>query len=135
MKKEIEDKDEMIKVKELKIKEHENTIFNKNKELEKLLDEIKKIKSIIPFEILPGEKIMSIIFKSDDQNIFNSVLCKSTDQFTRIKNIIYDKYPEYKESENHFLFNGEKINENKTLEDNKIKDGSLITIYSNYDLK
>ena len=139
LEKELEDKDEIIKMQQLKIKDHENTIketkINNNKELEKLLDEIKKIKSIIPFDILPGEKIMSIIFKSDDQNILYSVVCKNTDQFTRIKYIIYDKYPEYKESENHFLFNGEKINENKTLEDNKIKDGSLITIYSNYDLK
>ena len=133
MKKQLHDKDEIIKKQELKIKDHENTIFNKNKELEKLLDEIKTIKSIIPFEILPGEKIMSIIFKSDDQNIFNSILCKSTDQFTRIKNIIYEKYPEYKENENYFLFNGEKINEDETLEKNKIKDGSIITIYSRYN--
>ena len=138
LKKELEDKDEIIKMQELKIKEYEITIketkINYNKKIEKLLDEIKKIKSIIPFDILPGDKIISIIFKSDDQNILYSVVCKSTDQFTRIKDIIYDKYPEYKESENDFLFKGEKINENKTLEDNKIKDGSIITIYSN-DLK
>ena len=70
MKKELEDKDEIIKKQELKIKEHENIIeeiiINTNKELEKLMDEKEKIKSIIPFEILPEEKIMSIIFKSDD---------------------------------------------------------------------
>ena len=62
-----------------------------------------------------------------------SVLCKSKDKFIRLKNIIYDKYPEYKEYENYFLFNEKKINENETLEENKIKDGSIITIYSNYD--
>ena len=111
----------------------ENTIFNKNKELEKLLDEIKKIKSNIPFEILPGEKIMSIIFKSDDQNILYSVLCKNTDKFERLENIIYDKYPEYKKYEKYFLFKGEKINEIKTLEENKINDGSILTICCNYD--
>jgi len=137
LKKELEDKDKIIKKQNIKIKELENTIketkINNNKDIEKLLDEIKKIKSIIPFDILPGEKIMSIIFKSDDQNILYSVVCKSTDKMIRLKNIIYDKYPEYKEYENDFLFKGEKINENKTLEDNKIKDGSIITIYNNYN--
>ena len=137
MKKQLNDKDEIIKNQELKIKEHENTIenarINNNKELEKLMDEIKKIKSIIPFEILPEEKIMAIIFQSDDQNILHSVLCKNTDQFKRIKDIIYDKYPEYKENENYFLFNGKKINENETLEENKIIDGSIITIFCHYN--
>ena len=46
---------------------------------------------------------------------------------------MYDKYPRYKERENIFLFNGEKIKENETLEENRIKDGGIITIYSNYD--
>ena len=137
LKKELEDKDKIIKMLILKIKEHENTIketkINKNKELEKLLDEIKKIKSTIPFDILPGEKIMSIIFQSDDEKILYSILCKNSDKFIRLKNIIYDKYPQYKEYENYFLFNEKKINENKTLEENKIKDGSIITIYNNYN--
>ena len=137
LKKELEDKDKIIKMHELKIKEYENTIketkINKNKEIEKLLDEIKKIKSTIPFDILPGEKIMSIIFKSDDENILYSILCKKSDKFIGLKNIIYDKYPQYKEYENSFLFNKRKINENETLEENKIKDGSIITIYNNYN--
>jgi len=139
LKKELHDKDEIINKQQLKIKEQENSIkdikINNNKDLDKLMEEIKKIKSIIPFEIFPGDKIMSIIFKSDDQNILYSVLCKYTDKFKRFQNIIYDKYPEYKDYENYFLFNGKKINENETLEENKINDGSIITMYSNYDLK
>ena len=135
LKKNLEDKDKNIKIKELKIKELENIIEetknNNKKELEKLMDEIKKIRSIIPFDIIPGEKIMSIIFKSDDQNILISMLCKNTHKFSRLKEIIFDKYPEYKEYENNFLFNGKKINENETLEKNKIEDGSIITLYNN----
>jgi len=137
LKKELNNKNEIINQQQLKIKEQESTIeyikINNNREMNKLKDKIGKIKSIIPFEIFPGEKIMPIIFKSDDQNILYSVLCKNTDKFTRLKSIIYDNYPEYKEYENYFLFNGEKINELKTLDENKIKDGSIITIYSKYD--
>ena len=137
LKKELHDKNEITNRQQFKIKEQENTIedikINNNREKNKLIDKIGKIKSIIPFEILPGEKIMSIIFKSDDENILYSVLCKNSDKFTRLKSIVYDKYPEFKENENYFLFNGEKINELKTLDENKIKDGSIITIYSKYD--
>ena len=137
LKKELYNKDKIIKKQNIKIKEQKNSlndIVNNNRKQNKdLLDEIEKIKSIIPFDILPGEKIMSIIFKSDDENILYSILCKNSDKFTRLKNIIYDKYPEYKEYENYFLFNEEKINENKTLEENKIKEGSIITIFRNND--
>ena len=137
LKKELYDKDKIIKKQNIKIKEQKKTlndIINNNKKQNKdSLEKLEKIKSIIPFDILPGEKIMSIIFKSIDENILYSVLCKNADKFTRLKNIIYDKFPEYKEYENYFLFNEEKINEAKTLEENKIKDGSIITIFSNYD--
>ena len=133
LKKELIEKDKIIQKQNTIIKRMKYIINNNKKQNKDLLDEIKKIKSIIPFDILPGENIMSIIFKSDDENIISSVLCKSTDKFIRLKNIIYNKYPEYKEYENYFLFNEKKINENETLEENKIKDGSIITIYSNYD--
>ena len=133
LKKELHDKNEIINKLQLKIKEQENIIEDINREMNELLDKIGKIKSIIPYEILPREKIMSIIFKSDDEKILYSVLCKNSDKFTRLTSIIYDKYPQYKEYENYFLFNGEKINELKTLDENKNKDGSIITIYSKYD--
>ena len=64
------------------------TIIKYNiKQNKDLLDEIEKIKSIIPSDILPGEKIISIIIKSDDENILYSVLYKSVDKFTRLKKI------------------------------------------------
>ena len=134
LKKELHDKDKIIKKQKAKIKEQINTInelkTNKNK-FNKLVGEIKDLISVIPFDVWPGEKIISIIFKSVEENILYPVLCQRSDKFTRLKNIIYDKYPEYKEYENYFLFNGEKINENETLKENKINDGSIIIIYSN----
>ena len=137
LKNELHDKDKIIKKQNIIIKHLKNSlnymVNNNKKENKKFYDEKGMIKSIIQFEILPEEKTISIIFRSYDENILYSILCKNTDKFKKLKNIIYDKYPEYNDYENYFLFNGEKINENKTLNENKIKDGSIITIYSNYD--
>ena len=133
MKKQLQDKDKIIKKQAIAIKRQKNFLNNNIKQNKDLLDEKENIKSIIPFDILPGEKILSIIFKSDDENILYSVLCKNSDKFIKLKNIIYDKYPEYKKHENYFIFNEKKINDNETLEENNIKNGSIIIIYSNYE--
>ena len=45
--------------------------------------------------------------------------------------MIYAKYPRYAEEENYFIVNGNKINRNKTLEQNKIKNNDVITLMLN----
>ena len=76
---------------------------------------------------------MTIIIISNDKKIHYSFLCKNTDKFTRIEKLIYEKYPEYKKTENYFFVNGNKINKNETLEENKIKNSDIITIIDNGD--
>ena len=45
--------------------------------------------------------------------------------------MLYDKYPKYLESENYFLVNAKKINKQKTLEQNKIKNNDVLTLQIN----
>ena len=52
---------------------------------------------------------MPIIFQSIDFKINYSIICKNTDRFNMIENILYDKYPEYIEYENYFTIDGIKI--------------------------
>ena len=81
------------------------------------------------FKIGENEKLIRIIFQSTDQKIIDYVLiCKNTDIFANIEQILYNKYPEYKDSENYFTSNGIKINKNRTLEDNKIKTNDIILL-------
>ena len=94
---------------------------NYNKKLEKL-------KSIFPFKISEYDKIISIIFITSDQNIHYSMICKSTEMFIELEKRLFIKYPEYKETKNNYYAKGHKINVNKTLEDNKIKDNEIIFI-------
>ena len=81
-----------------------------------------------PFELLPGEKMMSVIFNSTKQDINYSVICKNTDLFVNIELKLYKEYPQYKENENFFTVDGNKINKYINLEQNHIKDNDIILL-------
>ena len=116
-----------------------NENYNKDKIIE-LFEEIRlkdkeiralqEQKSRFPFELLEGEKIMSIIINSEDENIQYSIICKSKDIFNKIEDIFYGKYPQYRNTKeaNFFILNGKKIDGYKTLEENKIENHSTIIL-------
>ena len=90
------------------------------------------MKSRFPFELLENEKLMTVIIMSGDQKIHYSIICKNTEKFTTIEHKLYEKYPEYLELENYFLINGNKVNKYKSLDENKIKNSDIISMF-NYD--
>ena len=100
------------------------------KKLEIKNNEIKELKSRIGFDLKEGEKLMPIIFISADQQIHYALICKNKDKFSRIEELLYEKYPEYKERENYFLHNGNKIKRFGTLKENGIFNNSIIIINS-----
>jgi len=71
---------------------------------------------------------MSIIIKSEDNKIIVPIICKSSFKFIKIEEKFYDMFSEYAEKENNFTFNGTKLNKNKTLEENGIKDKDIIIV-------
>ena len=71
---------------------------------------------------------INIKFSSVDQRIHYFITCKEDDMFYAIEEKLYEKYPEYIESENYFMVNGNKINKMKTLLQNKIKNGDMIVL-------
>ena len=101
-----------------------NNNFQVNR-ISELEDEIKQLKT---YFLSPEDKLISIKLISIDQNVNFSTVAKVNDSFRKIEDIVYKKYPEYKEYENYFLVNGRKINKNKTLEENKIKDKDVLTL-------
>ena len=76
---------------------------------------------------------MPIIFQSINESINYAFICKNTDRFNNIENMLYDKYPEYLDTENYFTVNGIKINKSRTMEQNKIKYSDII-ILNIYDI-
>lgn len=77
------------------------------------------------------QNLISINFISQDESIFYSIICKNTEKFLKIEELLYDAFPELDEIELEFFINGAKIRRNKTLLDNKIKDNSIIIIKQN----
>ena len=115
-------------ISEQKLNQLGNNSNNNNNEIKKILelkDQINQLKSYI---LSPGEKLISIKFVSCDQNINFSSYVKVNDNFTKIENILYNNYPNYREIENYFIANGKKINKYKTIEQNGIKDNDIITL-------
>ena len=118
------------------INESNEKLLNLNNYISKekynqLLEEINikdKILSNYPIKLLEGEKLMSVIFVSVDQKIHYSVICKNTDKFNIIENMLYEEYPEYMETENYFMVNGNKVNKYKSLKLNKIKNHDIIVL-------
>ena len=109
--------------------EIKNSIYESIFEKEKEIKELKSKLSRYPLLLNDGEKIMSLIFTSADQVIHHSVICKNTELFSNVENRLYDEgFSEYKEYENFFTFNGLKINKNKTLEENNIKNSDVIIL-------
>ena len=105
-----------------------NKIIKLMEELKEKGNELNELKKRYPVELLPGEKLLSVIFISSDQTIHYSIICKNTDKFFKLEDLLYEEYPEYSDSKNIFLFKGNKINEYKSLEYNKIKNGDIITL-------
>lgn len=98
--------------------------------LENKEKELKEFKSKLPFELNKDEKIMNVIIKSSDQQILFPIICKNTDLFTRLESELYkvEEYKNYKEDDNYFLINGNKINKYNTLEQNGIKNNDIIIL-------
>jgi predicted RNase H-like nuclease (RuvC/YqgF family) len=125
-----------IKILENKFKNSNNIDSNNDKEeiitlykkIQSKDDEIKELKLKMPYILENNEKLMTIIFISLDQKIHYSFICKNTDKFNKIENLLYERYPEYLESENYFTFNGNKINKYKTIEENKINNSDIIVL-------
>jgi len=114
-----------------KIKELEN-ISNKNLEINNIIELENEIKLFRKYNnFTEGEKLISIKFGSEEQDIDYSIIIKNTELFSKIEAMLYNKYPKYIETENYFLVGGNKINRHKTLENNNIKNNDIITLYIN----
>ena len=141
-----------IKELELKIKEkdiiiNEEKIKNENlnkriKELESISNNNLQNSNIIELEneiklfrkycnFSEGEKLISIKFISSAQDIDYPIITKNTKMFIELEPMIYKKYPKYMETNNYFLVGGNRINRNKTIEQNNIKNNDIITLIIN----
>ena len=72
--------------------------------------------------------VISINFISQDYNINYNMPCQTSTLFSECKEKLLKEYPMYNNKNIYFISGGDKIEENKTMEENKIKSGNVILI-------
>ena len=72
---------------------------------------------------------MSVNFISMDQQVHYSIPCIDTDTFAEVEEKLYKKFPEYRETNNSFLANGNAVLRFKTIGQNNIGDGLPVTMF------
>ena len=65
--------------------------------------------------------MMTIKFISMDQKLNFSIPCSDTNTFAEVEEELYKQFPEYRETNNQFVSNGQLILRFKTLMQNKLK--------------
>ena len=104
------------------------SLFEKDKTIKELNEKLSRY----PFQLNFGEKLISLIFILPEQ-VYVPIICKSTDKFFKLEEILYEKYEKYKNTENYFIVNGKRINRFLDLDANSIKDGNIIQLLQLYN--
>ena len=102
------------------IKDLNNTINKLQQDNNDLIKEFEK------------EKLISVLFVTQGtHDIFNySMACTPTDLFSSLEERLYKDFPKYKNIKKIFMVNANRITETKTLEENKIKNNDIISIFT-----
>ena len=72
--------------------------------------------------------IMAVNFISMDSKIHFAVPCIDSDIFAEVEEKLYKQFPEYRETNNSFLANGQTVLRFKTIKQNKIGNGLPVTM-------
>ena len=142
-------KEENTKIKEenIKLKEEIESIKSINNVSNNMLDllnyvrnkenEIKELKAKLDknYKIANYDEAMVINFVSVDGKINEGIICLKTDTFAEVEEKLYQKYPEYREENNIFLFGGNVVKRFKKIYENNIKNGDkvILQVESNDD--
>jgi len=113
---------------------HNNKLVveDKSGDTKKLINEKEKLlekSKLNSKKLSPKDKIINVIFISEDKKVHYSLACKSSVKFNDIEQKLYEKYPDYSKTNNIFSVNGRKINEFEDLDYNKIENGDIINIH------
>ena len=114
----------------------DNNIQNLKEEiafLEKKIKDLKMNKKKIPSEknLYQRDEMLALNFISSDQKIHFAVPCLKKDLFIDVEKKLYDKFPEYRGTNNTFIFGGKTIIKFKTIKENGLESGIPIILIQN----
>ena len=105
-----------------------NIIFiNKDNEINNLKLQLQQLQNKNNINVNYND-IIYIHFISTDQNINCAIKCLKTDTFAEVEEKLYQKYSEYRETNNNFIAKGGVILRFKKIYENNIQDGDKIQL-------
>jgi len=69
---------------------------------------------------------ISVIISSSSQDFKSSFICKKSDKFKVLQQKLYEKNQKLKNKSLYYLYDGNNIDVEKTIEENNIKEGGII---------
>ena len=109
------------------IQSYQNIINQKEQELNKLKLELQNINSQNK-QYIDINKMMTVNFISMDQKIHFTISCIDTNTFAEVEEKLYKQFPQYRETNNNFLANGQQVLRFKTIRQNNIGNGFPVTM-------
>ena len=110
------------------IQNYKNIINQKEQELNNLKSQIQNNNISSNNDYINKNRIMTVNFISMDSKIHFAISCLDTDTFAEVEEKLYKQFPEYRETNNSFLANGETVLRFKTIKENKIGNGLPVTM-------
>ena len=105
-----------------------NIIFQKDNEILNLKLKLQNIDNNNNKKSVNYDDILFVHFISSDQNINCGIKCLKTDTFAEVEEKLYQKYEEYRETNNNFIAKGRIILRFKKIFENNINDGDKIEL-------
>ena len=112
------------------INNYQNIIIQKDNEINNLklqLNNLLQSNNNLSNKIYIND-MMCVNFISSDQNVHYAVPCAKNNTFAEIEEKLYQIYPQYRETNNNFLANGNQVLRFKTIAENKIGNGLPVTL-------
>ena len=113
-----------IKILENENKNLKNQLYLKENEINEMKLKIKNNKN----KFISFDDVMVINFESTDSSIHEGIQCLGTDTFAEVEERLYQKYDEFRNTNNMFTFNGRTILRFKNLKENKIRNGDKVIL-------
>ena len=114
----------------ININNYQNIIIQKDNEINNLklqLNNLLQSNNNLSNKIYIND-MMCVNFISSDQNVHYAVPCAKNNTFAEIEEKLYQIYPQYRETNNNFLANGNQVLRFKTIAENKIGNGLPVTL-------
>ena len=110
---------------------YQNIIIQKDNEINHLklqLNNLLQSNNNLSNNNINFNDIEVVNFISSDQNVHYAIKCMKSNIFAEIEEKLYQIYPQYRETNNNFLANGNQILRFKTIAENKIGNCLPVTL-------